>query len=71
MQQQNLDAIMALDHEYYLNVFGERFSVCFVDGLDATLIDTTGKKYTDFLAGIAVCALGFAIPLPSIDTVIG
>lgn len=55
-----LEQIKQLDEKYYMNVFGERFPVCFVDGKDNTLIDTQGKKYLDFLAGIAVNCLGYS-----------
>jgi len=35
-----------------------RYPVSFVSGSGCTLIDEEGKEYKDFLAGIAVCALG-------------
>jgi predicted acetylornithine/succinylornithine family transaminase len=34
----------------------------FVDGHGATLVDRDGKEFIDFLAGIAVSALGYAYP---------
>ncbi len=39
-----------------------RYPVVFVEGEGTTLIDDAGKRYTDFLAGIAVCNLGHAHP---------
>lgn len=41
-------------------VFGKRQSVCFVRGEDVYLFDSEGKKYTDFLSGIAVNCLGYS-----------
>jgi len=39
-----------------------RMPVVFEKGAGATLWDTEGRTYTDFLAGIAVCGLGHAHP---------
>jgi acetylornithine/N-succinyldiaminopimelate aminotransferase len=39
-----------------------RAPVTFVGGEGCELIDDTGRRYLDFLAGIAVCALGHAHP---------
>ncbi len=39
-----------------------RFPVVFTKGQGATLWDSEGRAYTDFVAGIAVCALGHAHP---------
>ncbi|HHX40210.1 MAG TPA: aspartate aminotransferase family protein [Armatimonadetes bacterium] len=39
-----------------------RLPICFVRGEGARLWDTEGKEYLDFLAGIAVCALGHCHP---------
>ena len=39
-----------------------RFPVAFAKGAGCTLFDTTGRAYTDFVAGIAVCNLGHAHP---------
>ncbi len=36
-----------------------RYGVVFEKGKDIYLFDTEGKKYLDFAAGIAVCALGY------------
>ncbi len=54
----NLQQIMELDNQYYMNTFGKRTPVAFVKGEGMYLYDTEGEKYTDFLAGIAVSALG-------------
>ncbi|MBE7034505.1 MAG: acetylornithine transaminase [Ruminococcaceae bacterium] len=54
----DLQAIMQLDATYYMNTFGKRTPVCFTKGEGIYLYDTEGKKYADFLAGIAVSALG-------------
>ncbi len=40
----------------------QRFPVVFTKGRGATLWDSEGRAYTDFVAGIAVCALGHAHP---------
>ena len=40
----------------------QRFPVVFEKGSGATLWDTEGRVYTDFIAGIAVCSLGHAHP---------
>ena len=38
----------------------QRFPVVLEKGSGCTLVDTSGKRYTDFVAGIAVCNLGHA-----------
>jgi len=40
----------------------QRFPVVFAKGSGCTLFDDSGKSYTDFIAGIAVCGLGHAHP---------
>lgn len=55
-----LNEVKKLDQEYFLPVFGERMPVCFTHGEGVYLYDSDGKKYTDFLAGIAVNALGYS-----------
>jgi acetylornithine/N-succinyldiaminopimelate aminotransferase len=40
----------------------KRFPIVIAKGKGCTLWDTNGKKYTDFVAGIAVCNLGHAHP---------
>ncbi len=56
----DLEQIKQLDQKYYMPVFGERQPVCFTHGEGVTLYDTAGRQYTDFFAGIAVNALGYA-----------
>lgn len=57
-----LDNVIALDKKYYMNTFGDRVPVCFTKGEGIKLWDTNGKVYYDFLAGIAVNALGHSHP---------
>ena len=58
----NLNEIIELDKSYYMNTFGDRTPVCFEYGKGINLWDTEGKKYYDFMGGIAVNALGHAHP---------
>ncbi|MEG2203480.1 MAG: aminotransferase class III-fold pyridoxal phosphate-dependent enzyme, partial [Christensenellaceae bacterium] len=48
------------DEQHFMEVFGERLPAAFVRGEGVYLYDTAGKKYTDFLAGIAVNCLGYS-----------
>jgi len=57
-----LNEIVELDKKYYMNTFGNRTPVCFDHGKGINLWDSDGKKYYDFLAGIAVSALGHSHP---------
>ena len=57
----NLDEITSLDARYHMNVYG-RQPVAFVRGEGAVLWDTEGKRYLDFLAGIAVMSVGHSHP---------
>ncbi|MCX7923123.1 MAG: acetylornithine transaminase [Clostridia bacterium] len=57
-----LDEVIELDKQYFMNTFGDRVPVCFEYGKGINLWDTNGKKYYDFLAGIAVTALGHSHP---------
>lgn len=57
-----LNDIIALDKKYFMNTFGERLPVCFTKGEGMKLWDMDGKVYYDFLAGIAVNALGHSHP---------
>lgn len=59
----NLEIIMQTDNEYYMNTFGKRVPVAFERGEGLKLYDTKGEAYTDFMAGIAVTALGHSHPL--------
>lgn len=53
--------VMALDARHYLPVF-TRYPVALSRGEGPYVWDTEGKKYLDFLAGIAVNVLGHAHP---------
>lgn len=57
-----LNEIVELDKKYFMNTFGNRTPVCFDHGKGINLWDLDGKKYYDFLAGIAVSALGHSHP---------
>ncbi|NLP13288.1 MAG: aspartate aminotransferase family protein [Clostridium sp.] len=57
-----LNEIIELDKKYFMNTFGNRTPVCFDHGKGINLWDLDGKKYYDFLAGIAVSALGHSHP---------
>lgn len=59
----DLQTVMQLDAAYYMNTFGKRTPVCFTKGEGIYLYDTEGKQYADFLAGIAVNALGHTHPV--------
>ena len=54
-----LKSIIELDEKYYMNTFGKRKPVCFESGDGIRLRATDGKIYLDFMAGIAVNALGY------------
>ncbi len=58
----NLQEIMQKDEQFYMNTFGKRTPVCFEKGEGMHLYDTDGNAYTDFMAGIAVSALGHSHP---------
>ena len=57
-----LQKIMQLDENYYMNTFGKRLPVCFVSGKGIELTSSDGTVYQDFLGGIAVSALGHSHP---------
>lgn len=58
-----LEEIIRLDKKYYMNTFGDRLPVCFVNGNGVKLEASDGKIYYDFLGGIAVNALGHGHPI--------
>ncbi|MGP6139701.1 MULTISPECIES: aspartate aminotransferase family protein [unclassified Jeotgalibaca] len=68
-------SIIEKSETYLMGTYG-RFPVVFVDGFDSTLIDKDGRKYTDFLSGIAVTNLGYsnekvkAVMLNQVNTII-
>ena len=53
--------IKAMATEYIINTYGDR-SLAFVKGEGPYLWDAEGKKYLDFLGGLAVNGLGHAHP---------
>lgn len=57
-----LQTIIQLDQENYMNTFGPRTPVCLTHGEGVKVYDTEGKVYLDFFAGIAVNALGHGHP---------
>jgi acetylornithine aminotransferase/acetylornithine/N-succinyldiaminopimelate aminotransferase len=57
-----LQDVIALDKQYYMNTFGNRIAIMFTGGHGSTVIDSEGNEYIDFLAGIAVNALGYNHP---------
>jgi len=59
----NLDNIIEIDKKYYMNTFGDRTPVCFERGEGVYLYSTDGKKYADFMGGIAVNVLGHCHPV--------
>ena len=58
----NINEIAQLDEKYYMNTFGKRTPVAFKSGSGLTLTSTEGEVYIDFMAGIAVNALGHSHP---------
>lgn len=58
----NLEEIISLDKQYYMNTFGDRLKVAFEKGEGVNLYATDGRVFKDFLGGIAVNALGHHHP---------
>lgn len=58
-----LSKIISLDKRYYMNTFGERIPIAFERGQGCTLYGKDGRAYLDFVAGIAVNALGYNHPV--------
>lgn len=56
----DIKEIAKLDEQYFFNVFGKRLPAYMEKGEGVYLYDNTGKKYVDFLAGIAVNSLGYS-----------
>jgi len=55
------EKIVELDSRYVVPTY-RRLPVLFVRGEGCELVDAEGRRYLDFVAGIAVCALGHAHP---------
>lgn len=60
-----INEIKNLDNKYLFQNYGEKLSVCFKYGEGSTAYDYEGKKYIDFLAGIAVNTFGYNDPILS------
>lgn len=54
-----LDEIIDIDKKYYMNTFGDRTKVAFENGEGIKLFSKNGEVFYDFMAGIAVNALGY------------
>lgn len=61
MSAMSFDELVALDAGHHMAVFG-RAPVAFVRGEGTELFDSEGKRYLDFLSGLAVTSLGHAHP---------
>ncbi|MDO8684851.1 MAG: acetylornithine transaminase [Armatimonadota bacterium] len=55
------DKVMAMDKQYVMSTYG-RLPVVFVRGQGVEVWDAQGKRYLDFLAGLAVNGLGHCHP---------
>lgn len=58
-----LSKVVAMDEKYYMNTFGKRIPVSFEEGKGLYLYTHDGKRYADFMGGIAVNALGHSNPV--------
>jgi len=59
MTSKRMNSIIQEDSEYLFQNYG-RLPVCFARGEGSFLFDVDGKRYIDFLSGIAVTNLGYA-----------
>ncbi|HYA14211.1 MAG TPA: acetylornithine transaminase [Syntrophales bacterium] len=55
------DELIALSDKFIMATY-KRFPIVLVKGEGARVWDSNGKKYLDFVAGIAVCSLGHSHP---------
>jgi predicted acetylornithine/succinylornithine family transaminase len=62
MSTMTLDEIVALDADNVMQTYG-RAPVAFVRGEGTVLYDSEGRRYLDFLSGLAVTSLGHAHPV--------
>jgi acetylornithine/N-succinyldiaminopimelate aminotransferase len=53
--------IVELEQKYVLNTYA-RYPVAFARGKGVHLYDVNGKRYLDFLSGLAVNSLGYSHP---------
>lgn len=58
----DLSEIRQLDETYLIQNYGSRLPYCFTHGQGCWLYDTAGRRYLDWLAGIAVSTLGYDHP---------
>lgn len=58
----NTERAVELSGKYLMNTY-KRAPVAFASGRGVRLIDVEGRPYLDFIAGIAVCALGHNHPV--------
>ncbi|MDE2571667.1 MAG: aspartate aminotransferase family protein [bacterium] len=56
-----MEQVIELERRYVVSTY-RRLPVLFVRGEGCELVDEQGRRYLDFVAGIAVCALGHAHP---------
>ena len=56
------EKIKSRDQKYFMNTYAPA-DIAFVSGEGCYLTDSEGKRYMDFLAGIAVNALGYNHPI--------
>ena len=54
--------VRGLEAQHVLQIY-RRFPVVFERGEGMHLIDTTGRRYLDFVSGIGVASLGHAHPV--------
>lgn len=58
----DLEQIIALDQDHFMNVAGLRTPVCLSHGQGISVFGTDGREFMDLYGGIAVSALGHAHP---------
>jgi len=58
----NLNEIIQLDKQYYIETYGDRTPLCFESGEGIRLTAVDGNVYTDFYSGVAVNSLGYNYP---------
>lgn len=61
MQETEFESQKRLEDEYVMHAYARK-PVEFVEGHGMTLVDSEGREYLDFLAGIAVMGLGHSHP---------
>lgn len=59
----SLRDLQPVSDQYLVQNYGQRLPLAFVRGEGCYLWDSEGRRYLDFLAGIAVCTLGHAHPV--------